>query len=306
METQPPPAASFPFRWGSPRDPGRIVRGRVALPAGSGSPPPCCLLLHGFKGFMDWGFFPLLASELTRNGIATVRFNFTGSGIGDDLENFTEDEAFAKDTLTRQLEDVEDVRSWLEREGPELDLGRVGLFGHSRGGGIALVHASERGDYRALVTWASIPDIDRFDEATLSLWREQGYILIPNSRTGRDHRIDIDMLHDVEHNRERLDIPAACGRLRTPALLVHGSDDAVVEPEALGLLSEAFPPGMAETLAIEEANHTLGAKPPPDRSARHLAARARCDTGVLRAPSRGAPRGLRAPRWSCCSPMPST
>ena len=256
-----PPARSFPFRWSSPRDPERIVRGRVELPAAPAS-PPCCILLHGFKGFMDWGFFPLLASELTRHGIATVRFNFTGSGIGDDLENFTEDEAFAKDTLTRQLEDVEDVRNWLERERPELDFGRVGLFGHSRGGGMALVHASERGDYRALVTWAAIPDIERFDAATLALWREQGYILIPNSRTGRDHRIDIDMLHDVERNRERLDIAAACGRLGTPTLLVHGMDDVVVEPAALEVLAGSFRTGTADVLPIEEAGHTLGAKHP--------------------------------------------
>jgi len=253
---------SFRLDW--PDESGRVVRGRIDLPAGSssGAPPPCCLLLHGFKGFMNWGFFPLLARELAQQGIAAVSFNFSGSGIGADLESFSEDGAFAKDTFTRQLADVERVRDWLERDGPRLDLGRTGLFGHSRGGGMALVHAAERGDYRALVTWAAIPGIDRFDAATIARWREQGYILIPNARTGRDHRIDLDMLLDAERNRDRLDIRAACGRIRTPALLVHGDADEAVEPEALGVLARAFAPGIAESLMIEGAGHTLGAVHP--------------------------------------------
>lgn len=252
------------FRLDWPDEPGRIVRGRIDLPVDSAeaTSPPCCLLLHGFKGFMNWGFFPLLARELAQRGIAAVSFNFSGSGIGADLENFSEDGAFAKDTFTRQLEDVERVRGWLEREGPQLDLGRAGLFGHSRGGGMALVHAAERGDYRALVAWAAIPHIERFDAATLADWRERGYIMIPNARTGREHRIDLEMLLDAERNRARLDIRAACGRLRTPALLVHGDDDAAVRPEALDVLARSFAPGIAQSLMIEGAGHTLGAVHP--------------------------------------------
>ena len=127
---------------------------------------------------------------------------------------------------------------------------------------MALVHAAERGDYRALVTWAAIPDIERFDAATVEAWRERGYIMIPNARTGRDHRIDLDMLLDAERNRDRLDIRAACGRLRTPALLVHGSADEAVEPAALDVLVQSFAPGTAESLMIEGTGHTLGAVHP--------------------------------------------
>jgi uncharacterized protein len=251
---------SFELRDSSERS--RVVRGRVRLSGLASGPQPAVLLVHGFKGFMDWGFFPELARRLADGGLASIAFNASGSGIGADLESFTEDEAFAKDTFTRQLEDLERVREEIAREAHGIDPTRVGLFGHSRGGAIALLHAAERGDYRAVATWSAVPSFDRFDEATKELWRRQGFIWIPNARLKRDHRLDVDVLLDYEAHRQRLDLTAACARLRTPALLVHGSADETVEPEALQILAGALPRGLARTELVQGANHTFGATHP--------------------------------------------
>ena len=71
-----------------PTETGRVIRGRVDVPSGAlavSGRAPCAILLHGFKGFMDWGFFPDMARRLASHGVASVRFNASGSGVGEDL-----------------------------------------------------------------------------------------------------------------------------------------------------------------------------------------------------------------------------
>ncbi len=258
------------FRLVDPDDPSRVIRGRIDVPSDSAQRAalPCVILVHGFKGFMDWGFFPLLARRIAERGMIAVRFNMSGSGIGDDDQTFTEHEAFARNTITRELEDLERVRAWLDTQCvARVDTKRVALLGHSRGGGVALLHGAQRGDYRSIVTWSSIASVDRYDELTKRAWREQGFIVVHNARTGDDHRIDLTALDDVERNAERLDLLAACRRLATPTLLVHGSDDTTVPVESVDELAAAFAHGNARTLIIPGTGHTFGVGHPLDAHA---------------------------------------
>ena len=242
-----------------PGNPDRIVRVRVERPGEGARPRPAVLILHGFKGFMHWGFFPELSRRLAEAGLVAVSFNTSGSGIGEDLETFTDTEGFAKNTYSKELEDLELVREHA-RALADVDPGRLGLFGHSRGGGVALLHAARRGDYRAVVTWAAIDDVDRVDEATKREWRERGHIFIPNARTGQQHRLDLDALEDVERNREALDVLAACSRLHAPVLVVHGTADPAVPFHASERIAAALP--RARHLALEGEGHTFGATHP--------------------------------------------
>jgi pimeloyl-ACP methyl ester carboxylesterase len=260
---------THPFVLDEHPDPLRVVRGKVVAPEGYAASDRAhvwqhVFLLHGFKGFMDWGFFPHVARTLAERGLAVVCFNTSGSGVGEDPLVMSEVEAFAKNTSTREIEDLERVRRAAHegRLGATLDPLRAGLLGHSRGGGVALLHAAHHGGWRALATWAAIDDVDRFDEATKELWRAQGHILIPNARTGQQHRIDRDALDDVERNRERLDILAACRRIEAPTLLVHGEDDTTVPVTALERIAAALPDGLATTIRIPGAGHTFGAVHP--------------------------------------------
>ncbi len=254
------------FELGYEREPGRCVRVRAFAPHSaqrSEVPCPHVLIVHGFKGFQRWGFFPEFAARLARNGIAAVTFDLSGSGIGPDGETFADDDAFARNTYTRELEDIDRVRAHiLSGALPWIDPDRAGILGHSRGGGMALIHAAERGDYAAVVTWAAIGRVDPWDEPTRALWRRQGFITVHNARTGRHHRLDVTLLEDVERNRERLDLRAACARLASPTLLIHGTDDDAVPFAALDRLARAFQPGVARVLAVEGTGHTFGARHP--------------------------------------------
>ena len=121
---------------------------------------------------------------------------------------------------------------------------------------------TEDARYRGVATWAAIPRVDAWSAADRERWRRDGFITVPNARTGREHRIDIDLLADVERNAQRLDIAGACARIETPTLLVHGELDEVVPLPALEHLSRAFRRGVATRLAIGGAGHTFGARHP--------------------------------------------
>lgn len=252
------------FVLADPHEPARVIRGRVTWPRGSTAPLPCVLALHGFKGFMDWGFWPEIAGQLAARGLVVVRFNFSGSGHGVEPERFSEPAAFFANTPSRELEDLARVRGALEEELrlPCFDPARVGLLGHSLGGGVALVHAARRGDYRAVVGWAPVATFRRFPPEVEALWRRQGYVEIPNLRTQEVHRLGLGWLEDVERNAAALDIRAACARLATPTLIVQGElDEAVARSEA-ETLRDAFVPGRARLEFVPGANHTFRAVHP--------------------------------------------
>ncbi|MCP3917889.1 MAG: prolyl oligopeptidase family serine peptidase [bacterium] len=245
-----------------PDQPARVIRVRVETSADAvGAGAPHVIVVHGFKGFMHWGFFPELSRRIASAGYACVSLNVSGCGVGEDLENFTDEEGFAKNTHTREIEDIARVRAWL-RSGaaPGVDPERGAIFGHSRGGGMVLLHAAEDGGYEAVVTWAAIDTPDRIDAEAKRAWRESGHLWIHNGRTGQDHRVDLDILEDLEQNRDRLDILAACGRLAAPTLVVHGTDDPTVEFGAAERIHAAL--NASELLRLEGAGHTFGAGHP--------------------------------------------
>ena len=256
--------ASRPFTLVDPERPARIIRGRVDAPADAGGDKryPFVFVVHGFKGFMDWGFFPELGARLAAAGYAAVFFNTSSSGIGEDLESFTEVEAFERCTYTKDLEDIERVRDEI-KSGRLLgvDPEKGAILGHSKGGGEVLLHAAEAGDYSCVIAWAAIHTASRFDEETIERWRREGHLEVANARTGQVFKIQLDGLHDYEANKDRFDIQAATGRITAPTLFVHGTRDESVEIGALDALLAARGPG-GVALRLKDAGHTFGIKHP--------------------------------------------
>lgn len=252
---------------------GGTIHGRIDEPAAPG-PRPTVVICHGFKGFMDWGFFPSLAELLAERGFLAVRFNFSGSGMEPGEDRATDLDGFRRNTFSRELEDLDTVLAALSGEDGEpglaagrADMNAVGLFGHSRGGGAALLGAT-RGRFaerlRALVTWASVATFDRFDEATRAHWREQGVLPVLNARTGQELHLGIELLEDLEAHAERLDLESAAGEVAAPWLILHGdADESVPVEEGRRLLEAAqAAPSLVQYEEITGASHTFGAKHP--------------------------------------------
>jgi pimeloyl-ACP methyl ester carboxylesterase len=230
---------------------GRPIRGEALVPASSKA---SIVLCHGLKGFARGGFFPLLRRRLAAARFTVVTFDFSGSGIGCDRENFTQLDAFAADSFSKQLFDVDAVwregehRGWLGRSS--------GLFGFSRGGGIAVLYAARNASVRALVTWSAISSVDRWTPEVRAEWRARGYSEIENSRTKQIMRVGTEILDDIEMNRSAtLDIAAAAARIDAPWLIVHGTADETVNVDEARRLFEASR-RHAELALIEGASHT--------------------------------------------------
>jgi alpha-beta hydrolase superfamily lysophospholipase len=219
------------------------------------------VLCHGFKGFAHWGFFPYLARTLAENGLTAITFDFSGSGIGADRESFTEPGAFAGNTLSREQEDLENLVDYARRR--KLIEGKFGMFGHSRGGGTAILFtAGVDSNVSSLVTWSSISYPNRWSSEDVITWRRQGYADVTNSRTGQIMRLDTDLLDDVElHGKTKLDIEAAAGKIKMPWLIVHGTGDETV-PSSEAERLHALSPGVSTLRLIKGANHGFDAKHP--------------------------------------------
>lgn len=257
---------TLPFELAVPDAPHRRIRGRLHGPSGFATARrrlPHVVLIHGFKGFMNWGFFPDIARRIAEREMIAVAFNMSGSGIGPDLETFSEPEAFAQNTISDELRDLQRVRRWIDEErAPGVDPESASLVGHSRGGAIALLHAADRAEIRSVVTWAAVASVDRFDADTKTMWREMGFLLLRNARTGQDQRIDLALLDDIERNRSRFDVESACRRLAVPTLLVHGGADETVPPGEMERLAASIPLARRQTLLVPGASHTFGISHP--------------------------------------------
>ncbi len=240
------------------------IRGDIYLPANPRG-APVVVACHGFKGFKDWGFWPETGRRLSEDGVALVTFNFSGSGIGEDLLNFTEPERFEANTIGKELDDLGRVlEAVTTREVPmgAADVRKLGLLGHSRGGGIALLRASRDPRVHALVTWSAVSTFQRYDEATRSLWREQGYVEVTNARTGQVFRLGLGLLEDLEAHADAYDPEAAARRLQDPYLIIHGTRDESVPAAEASRLAKAADPGLSQLLLVEGTGHTFGAVHP--------------------------------------------
>jgi pimeloyl-ACP methyl ester carboxylesterase len=223
------------------------------------------VICHGFKGFKNWGFFPYAAEQLVEGaGYPVVQFNFSGSGIGADLENFTEMDKFERNTFSKELDELKLVLDAAEAgELPGLlSRERFGLLGHSRGGISTIVTAAEDPRVAALVTWNAIASVDRWSEEQKEEWRSKGRMEILNARTGQMMPVGVALLEDAERNAERLDLERAAARLEVPYLLIHGEDDESVSIADGERLAAAAPAESTRFERIKRGSHTFGAVHP--------------------------------------------
>jgi dipeptidyl aminopeptidase/acylaminoacyl peptidase len=250
---------------------GEVIRGNLHLPVdGPGGRLPLLLVLHGFKGYKDYGFFPYLTQKLAEAGLAAARFNFSHSGIDVDPSTFGRPDLFEKDTWSGQLEDVQAVMAAAAAgqlpHADRIDADRIGLIGHSRGGVTALLAAGHDQRIAAVVAMAAPSTADYLSAADKQQLREEGYLISPSSRTGQQLHIGRAWLDDLQAHPDRLDLAAAVARIQCPLLIVHGVEDATVPVACAKAIAMVYP-GTAEELIVVGANHTFNCANPMTRPA---------------------------------------
>jgi pimeloyl-ACP methyl ester carboxylesterase len=227
---------------------------------------PIVIFCHGYKGFKDWGAWDLMAKTIADAGFCFIKFNFSHNG--GTIENpidFPDLEAFGNNNYTKELNDLNDIIDWTEKhfsKNAAINVNKIYLIGHSRGGGIAIIKASEDSRIKKLITLASVSD---FGKRTATLgnlkeWEEKGVKYVLNGRTKQQMPHYYQFYEDFKANEQRLHIESAEKKLNIPHLIIHGDNDTSIlikEAEELHLWNPN-----SKLKIVEDANHVFGAMHP--------------------------------------------
>jgi pimeloyl-ACP methyl ester carboxylesterase len=232
---------------------------------------PMIIMLHGFTGFKDWGFFPYVATEFAQRGACVVTFNFSLSGYVEGSDRVERPELFARNTIGQEIADtltvitafqkrtVEAPASWWKRWNKQMF-----LLGYSRGAGVALITLREHPQLsiQRLALWSPVTTFHHYTERQKKRWRQRGMLEISHTRTSQILFMNVSYLDDLEANIERYNLQRAIAALRCPTLIVHGMHDITVPVRSVQELMAFAPPGLVTLHVIPHTGHTLGVDHP--------------------------------------------
>ncbi len=228
---------------------------------------PVLIFCHGYKGFKDWGAWNLMAEEFAKRGFIFVKFNFAfNGGTLEEPIDFPDLEAFGENTYSKELDDLDVLIDWLHTEdfpaAGIADLSLLGLMGHSRGGGIVVIKASEDKRIKKLITLAAVSDFgDRFPKGEeLKAWEQKGIAYIENTRTKQQMPHLFEFYEDFKQHEERLTISRAAKTLQIPVLIIHGSADPTVSIEDARDLHKWIP--SSQLVILDGSDHVFEASHP--------------------------------------------
>lgn len=225
-------------------------------------PKQVVVFCHGFKGFKDWGPFNKIARHFAQQDIVFVKFNFSYNGTtADDPLNFGDLKAFGNNNFCKELDDLALVLDWIEGANElkeEIDTSKISLFGHSRGGGIAMLKTTEDIRVDKVVSWASPSNfLNKLpSDEKLEKWKKMDVAYIYNGRTKQNMPMYFQFYKSCQENRNRLNIENSVRKMSIPHLVVHGSDDPTVlidEANALKRWNINI-----DLYIIQGANHVFG------------------------------------------------
>tara|TARA_B100001059_G_scaffold19215_1_gene15741 strand:- start:868 stop:1719 length:852 start_codon:yes stop_codon:yes gene_type:complete len=230
---------------------------------------PVIIFCHGYKGYKDWGCWNLVAKEFATSNLFFIKFNFShNGGTVQNPIDFPDLNAFGNNNFTHELNDIERVISFVSSNktfSTNIDLNNIFLIGHSRGGGICAIKASEDKRIKGLVSWASVSNFKiRFSEGSEEFlkWKEKGVKYVENKRTKQLMPHFYQFYLDFKKNEKRYNIKTAVKNLKIPFLVVHGDNDNSVHPFEGGDLHSWNK--NSTFLNIENGNHTFSSNHPWD------------------------------------------
>lgn len=208
-----------------------------------------------------------MGQHFVDDGFVYVSFNFSHNGT--DPQHLTEChdlEAFAKNTFSKELYDLEVVLNWVKQGASGAienhHILPLFLIGHSRGGPISLITAYEQNIVSGLITWASVATLDYAwpNQAFINRWQDIGFYTVENKRTGQVLQINYDLYLDFLRNQNRFNVKKIAQQFQKPWLIVHGTNDNAISDLAAKQLHNWS--STSEIGLIKGANHVFGAKHP--------------------------------------------
>lgn len=191
---------------------GLILSGSLELPEDT-MPKAFAIFSHCFTCNKNLINVKFISETLSENGIATLRFDF--SGLGDSEGDF------AKTDFTSNIDDLLHAAQFLEDnyEAPKL------LVGHSLGGAASIIAANKIESVKALTTIGTPSTLDHIRRVFNNKLDE---IMINGSAmvdvAGREMEIGRDFVEDLS----RYSIKRSLNNLQKPILVMHSPEDDMV------------------------------------------------------------------------------
>ncbi len=231
---------------------GLSLRGALELPEG---PVRCyALFAHCFTCGKDVAAASRISRALNDDGIAVLRFDFTGLGNSDG--------DFSNTNFSSNIQDLLAACDFLRSdfEAPAL------LIGHSLGGAAVLAMAAQVPEATAVVTIGAPHHAEHVIHnfsASLDAIREQGEAEV--TLAGRRFNIKRQFIEDLESHEG-----AGIGRLSKALLVMHApGDDTVSIREAEKIYLEARHP--KSFISLDDADHLVSRRADSDYVARSIA-----------------------------------
>jgi uncharacterized protein len=222
---------------------GKLLRGMLHHPAGTRGRGPGVVFFHGFTGdrMESHWIFIKCARALASEGIASLRFDFFGSGESEG--------SFHEATLQTEIADARAAVRFMQRQ-KGIDPARLGLCGLSLGGCVAACVASTA-KAKALVLWSAVAH----PAILQTLSKELG---TPSSNNANDFEYDArEISARFLKDAARVDPLSAIRRFASPTLIIHpGKDETVPQSHAADFL-EASRAGIKEKVIVPGADHTF-------------------------------------------------
>ncbi len=227
------------------------------------------LFLHGFKAFRNWGFYPYLCEKVAEHDFISVRFDFSLSAVADGERLIYISELFAQNTVSREIQDVQDFISALESQQIPIDYnnwdGKIVLCGHSRGAAIAILTANLSPRIKKLILLSPIASFDRYSDRQKDLWRRSGYVEFKLVHSQQKLRLNYSYLEDILLNADKFNLPKAISEVEQPILIIHGKQDLTVSTkEAYELAHNVKNKEHLRFLLLDKAGHGFNSAHPFD------------------------------------------
>ncbi len=229
-------------------------------------PKKVIVFCHGYKGYKDWGAWNMMAEHFAEQGFFFVKMNFShNGGTPDQPIDFPDLEAFGENNFLKELDDLDSIIDWIgsyDMIQKEIEKENLSLIGHSRGGAIVVLKASQDPRVSKVVTLAGVSDFgSRFPKGEiLDQWKKDGVAYITNARTQQQMPHYYQFYTTFKENEDYLNIRTAVQNLKIPYLIVHGDQDETVPLQEAHNLKSWNETNRLEV--IEKANHTFGSTQP--------------------------------------------
>lgn len=208
------------------------------------------ILMHGFKGdlgYVDTKILPTLAHALNQAGLPTLRFDFNGCGKSDGK--------FVDMTVMSELLDGMKVIDFARHQ---IKAKHIYLLGHSQGGGVASMIAAYYHDVVERLALLA-PAATLKDDALQGVCQGSHYDPqhIPD-------QVDVDgwpVGGDYFRTVQLMPIYETAQHYQGPVILIHGTADQVVSPEASRKYNVILPNSQLHLIEGEDHKFTGPRRP---------------------------------------------